>query len=81
MLNNTLIYLILQKNDVQNALKEAILQAMTKNSNVNAATLQALQCMTVEAPMDRPAAIQNGQNNKITAIHDILPICGMVEVV
>ena len=38
---------------MQNASKGAILQAMTENSNVNAATLQALQHTTVVAAVDR----------------------------
>ena len=45
---------------MQNASKGVILQATTENSSINAATLQALQCMTVVAAVDRPAAVQNG---------------------
>ena len=66
---------------MQNALKEVILQATTKNSNVNAATLQALQCTTVVAAVYRSEAVKNNQNNEITIIHNIPPICNKVEVV
>ena len=66
---------------MQNASKGVILQVITKNSNVNAATLQALQCTTVVAAVDQPAAVQNSQNNDITTIHNILPICIIVNVV
>ena len=45
---------------MQSALKIAILQATTKNSNVNAAILQTLQCTIVVAAVDRPAAVHNG---------------------
>ena len=65
---------------MENALKGVILQAMTKNSNVNAVTLQALQCITVAVALHQPA-VQNGQNNEITTIHYTLPTCSMVEVV
>ena len=67
---------------MQNAFKGAILQATTENSNVNAATLQALQHTTVVAAVDGPVAVQNGQNNEITAIvHNIPPNCSTVNVV
>ena len=45
---------------MQNALKRAILQVTTENSNVNAATLQALKYTTVVAAVDLPSAVQNG---------------------
>ena len=45
---------------MQNAPKGATLQAMTENSNVNAMTLQTLQCTIVAAAVDRPEAVQNG---------------------
>ena len=56
---------------MQNASKGAILQAMTENSTVNAATLQALQHTRVVAAVDRPEAVQNGQNNEITIVPNI----------
>ena len=40
---------------MQNASKRAILQAMTENTNVNAATLQALQHITIVAAIDQSA--------------------------
>ena len=51
---------------------------MTENSNVNTAILQALQRTTVVAAVDLPAAVQNGQNNGITNIHNILHNCSTV---
>ena len=54
---------------------------MTKNSNVNAATLQALQRTIVVAAVDQPGVVQNGQNNAITTIHNILLNCSLVNVV
>ena len=66
---------------MQNASKGAILQATTKNSNVNAATLQALQHTTVVAAVDRPAAVQNGQNNEITTVPNIPHNCSTVNAV
>ena len=45
---------------MQNALKGEILQAKTKNSNVNAAILQVLQHRVVVAAVDRLLAVQNG---------------------
>ena len=66
---------------MQIASKGAILQVTTENSNVNIATLQALQCMTVVATVDQPAAVQNGQNNKIITIHNIPRNCSMVNIV
>ena len=66
---------------MQNASKGAILQVTTKNSNINAATLQALQHTIVVVVVERPEAVQNNQNNEITTIHDIPPICSMVNVV
>ena len=63
---------------MQNASKGAILQAMTENSNVNTAILQALQHTTVVAAVDLPVAVQNGQNNEITNIHNILQNCSTV---
>ena len=66
---------------MQNASKGAILQVTTKNSNVNAAILQALQCTIVLAAVDRPAIVQNSQNNETTTIHNIPPIFSMVKVV
>ena len=66
---------------MQNASKGVILQATTKNSNVNAATLQTLQRTTVVAAVDRPEAVQNGHNNEITAIPNTPPNCCMVNIV
>ena len=66
---------------MQNASKGAILQAKTENSTVNAATLQALQCMTVVAAVNQPAAVQNGQNNKITTVPNIPRNCSTVNTV
>ena len=66
---------------MQNALKGAILQVTTKNSNVNAMTLQPLQHTTVVPAVDRPTAVQNGQNNKITTVHNIPHNCSSVNVV
>ena len=66
---------------MQNSLKRVILQSTTENSNVNIAMLQALQCTTVVAAVDRPEAMQNGQNNEITTIHNILPICSAVNAI
>ena len=66
---------------MQNTLKGAILQVKTKNSNENAVILQVLQHTTVVAAVDQPAAVQNSQNNEITTIHNIPPICSMVKVV
>ena len=57
------------------------MQATTKNSTVNAATLQELQRTTVVAAVDRPAAVQNGQNNKITTIQNIPHNCSTVNAV
>ena len=45
---------------MQNALKGVNLQVTTKNSNVIAATLQALQCTIVVAALDQPEAVQSG---------------------
>ena len=53
---------------MQNALKGAILQVMTENSNVNAVMLEALQHTTVLAAVDQLAAVQNGQNNEIATV-------------
>ena len=66
---------------MQNALKGAILQAMTENSNANAVTLQALQHTTVVAAVDQPIAVQNGQNNDITTVHNILYNSKRVQIV
>ena len=66
---------------MQNASKGAILQATTENSNVNAAILQALQCTAVVAAVDRLSAVQNSQNNEVITIHNIPPICSMVNIV
>ena len=41
---------------------------MAENSNVNAVELRVLQCKTVAAAVDRPAAVKNVQNNNITTI-------------
>ena len=54
---------------------------MTENSNANAVILQALQRPTVVTAVDRPAAVQNSQNNEITTIPNITPNCSMVNVV
>ena len=45
------------KNDVQNSLKGAILQATTENYIVNAVKLQILQCTTIAAAVDQPTAV------------------------
>ena len=66
---------------MQNASKGAILQVITENSTVNAATLQALQRTTVVAAVDRPAAVQNGQNKKITTVPSILHNCSTLNAV
>ena len=66
---------------MQNASKGVILQATTKNSTVNAVILQALQHMTVLAAVDRPAAVQNGQNNEITTVPNISHNCSTVNAV
>ena len=66
---------------MQNATKGAILQAMTENSTVKAAMLQALQHTRVVAAVDRPAAVQNGQNNKITTVPKILHNCSTINAV
>ena len=66
---------------MQNILKELVLQAMTENSNANAAILQALQCTTEAAAVNQPAAMQNGQNNDVKTIHSILYSFSMVDVV
>ena len=66
---------------MQNTLKGAILQATTENSTVNAAILQALQCTTVVAAVDQPAAVQNGKNNEITIVPNIPHNCSIVNTV
>ena len=66
---------------MQNASKGVILQVTTKNSNVDAAMFQALQCTTVVAAVDRLEAVKNGQNNEITTVTNILPNCNMVNIV
>ena len=66
---------------MQSTLKGVILQAPTKNYNVNAVILQALQHKRVVAPVDRPEVVQNSQNNEITTIHNILPICSTVKAI
>ena len=55
-------------NDVNNLSSGMILQATSKNANLNGATLQALQHTTVAA-VDQLAAMQNGQNNDSTTVH------------
>ena len=62
-------------------MKGAILQAMTKNSTINAATLQALQYTAVVAAVDQPAAVQNGQNNEITTVPNIPCNCSIINAV
>ena len=64
---------------MQNALKGVILKVTTKNSNVNAATLQAMQYMTVLTAVDRPSAVQNGQNNDTTTLHSIPCNCSYLK--
>ena len=54
---------------------------MTENSNVNAATQQALQRTTVVAAVDQPAAVQNGQNNEITTVPNIPHSCSTINAV
>ena len=53
----------------------------TKNFNVNAATLQALQHTIVVAAVDRLAAVQNSQNNEITTVPNILRNCSTINAV
>ena len=64
---------------MQNSLNGVVLQVTTENANVNAATMQVLQRMTIVA-VDQPAAAQNSQNNNPTTIHNTLYNYNMVEV-
>ena len=54
------------------------MQATTKYSIVNAVILQAMQHTTVVAAVDRPTAVQKGQNNEITTVPNIPPNCSTV---